>query len=74
MDELDRAQAVSEIYEAAAMRTLFNKRKQMPLPDSNTEVRRCTNCNEIIPRARIEANPNAVRCIGCQTKAEKETE
>jgi len=30
----------------------------------------CTDCGELIPAARIEASPHALRCIGCQTEVE----
>jgi DnaK suppressor protein len=30
----------------------------------------CVDCGEMIPRARLEANPAAARCIGCQQRAE----
>jgi len=31
----------------------------------------CIDCGEAIPRARLEANPAAERCIACQQRAEK---
>lgn len=31
----------------------------------------CTNCNNPIPAARLNAQPHAVRCIDCQTIHEK---
>lgn len=30
----------------------------------------CMDCGEVIPRARLEANPAAVRCVPCQEKVE----
>ena len=30
----------------------------------------CVDCGEMIPRARLEANPSAARCIGCQQRVE----
>ena len=30
----------------------------------------CMDCGEAIPRARLEANPAAVRCVPCQQKVE----
>jgi DnaK suppressor protein len=75
MDELDRAQAASEVYEEAAIRSHFNKKKLEPAPDASAGgKRRCIECEKIIPLARIAANPNAVRCIDCQTKYEREGE
>jgi DnaK suppressor protein len=72
MDWLDRVQANTEIYEAAAMRTHFNKRRLEPRPDPSTDGERtCLDCQEPISRERIEANPQAVRCVECQIKKEK---
>jgi DnaK suppressor protein len=31
----------------------------------------CIDCGEMIARARLEANPAAARCIGCQQRAER---
>ena len=31
----------------------------------------CVDCGEMIARARLEANPAAARCIGCQQRAEE---
>lgn len=30
----------------------------------------CTDCGADIPEARLQANPLALRCVGCQTRAE----
>jgi RNA polymerase-binding protein DksA len=32
---------------------------------------RCVDCDQPIPVARLEAEPTAVRCIGCQERYEK---
>ena len=31
----------------------------------------CADCGEPIPRARLEANPTALRCADCQGRREK---
>ena len=31
----------------------------------------CTDCNATIPAARLQASPEAMRCIACQEKAEQ---
>jgi phage/conjugal plasmid C-4 type zinc finger TraR family protein len=73
MDELDRVQAASEVYQEAALQFHRYKRAREPVPEGNAEEkRRCIDCEEIIPRARIEAKPNAVRCIVCQSLFERE--
>lgn len=33
----------------------------------------CMDCGEVIPRARLEASPSAVRCVPCQQKFETRT-
>jgi len=72
MDEIDRAQANTEIYEDAAMRShLARQQYSGGIPAIKGF---CEDCYHPIPAARLEANPKATRCIGCQTKAEKETE
>lgn len=35
------------------------------------EYGRCSTCGEPIPPARLAAQPFAVRCIGCQERAER---
>lgn len=32
---------------------------------------RCIDCGEAIPAARLQAQPFAIRCIGCQTQRER---
>ena len=34
-------------------------------------VRCCLDCEKPIPRGRLKVNPDAIRCVGCQTKREK---
>ncbi len=31
----------------------------------------CIDCGEVIPRARLEANPGAARCVPCQQRLEE---
>lgn len=33
----------------------------------------CTDCGEQIPDARLAAQPFAIRCVGCQDRAERAT-
>ena len=33
----------------------------------------CVECGEDIPRARLDANPSAVRCVPCQERLETRT-
>lgn len=73
-DVLGRAQAVSEVYQDAAMRafrartacTGCNKTRR---PTLTAYV--CEGCGRIIPPARMKANPAATRCVPCQEKYER---
>lgn len=38
---------------------------------TNISERCCIDCGEIIPLARIKAQPQCVRCIDCQQELEK---
>ena len=72
MDEMDKAQAASEVYEDAAFKTHFARRlKPSPIL---AIIRNCEDCGNPIPAARIKANPEAIRCIGCQTIFERSVE
>jgi len=71
-DELDRAQAASEVYENAAMRS-HSARRFSPSPHPSPargEGVKCEDCDKPIPAARLKANPAATRCVSCQTKFE----
>jgi len=70
MDEIDKAQANNEVYQEAAMQAHFARQKYSGgIPAVNGF---CEDCCKPIPRARIKANPQATRCIECQSKFERE--
>ena len=69
MDEMDKAQARQELYLEIALGEILRKPQEEPLLIHGK--RRCLDCEGIIPQKRIMANPQAVRCIGCQTKLER---
>lgn len=71
MDEIDRSQETTEIYEQAAMQTLARRRAAyfQPVPGGR-KWRECEDCGKPIPLARMKANPKATRCIKCQTNFE----
>ena len=70
-----RAQATTEINEEFAM----NEHETAELAAIDAALERiasgqygqCQDCGAAIPQARLEAYPMALRCIGCQTAAEK---
>ena len=70
-----RAQATTEINEEFAM----NEHETAELAAIDAALERlaqglygqCQDCGVSIPEARLAAYPMALRCIGCQTLAEK---
>jgi RNA polymerase-binding transcription factor DksA len=42
-----------------------------PMSSDPTTDRLCRNCREPIDPARLAANPQAVRCLDCQTETER---
>jgi len=66
MDEVDRTQQISEVYENAMLK--HRMRNATALPEfSHT----CEDCGHTIPAARRRAKPDAIRCIKCQTNFER---
>jgi DnaK suppressor protein len=71
----DRAQATTEISEEFAM----NEHETAELAAIDAALERlaqglygqCSDCGIDIPLARLEAYPMALRCVDCQTRAEK---
>ena len=70
-----RAQATTEINEEFAM----NEHETAELAAIDAALDRiaqglygqCQDCGATIPEARLAAYPMALRCVGCQTAAEK---
>jgi len=70
MDEIDRAQEVSEIYQAEVLRAHFARRNP-PMPPLTKGEENCIDCGEEIDPARREAIPGAIRCVECQAGKER---
>jgi phage/conjugal plasmid C-4 type zinc finger TraR family protein len=70
MDEADRTQAISEVYENAAMQNLANRRVFQPVAGGRAR-QTCEDCGRPIPQGRLKANPHAIRCIPCQIILER---
>lgn len=62
-DEIDRAQDAAEAFRADALRRHQAKALRAT---PRGEKRRCEDCGELIPVARVAAVPAAVCCIDCQ--------
>lgn len=60
-DIVDRANSRVEEILNDALAEHFRSRESLPPSED------CIDCGEAIPVARIKANPNACRCIDCQT-------
>lgn len=76
MDEIDRTQKISEVYETAALRAHKAKRVTECSVHSMRIARYvsawpCLDCGELIPEERCKANPEAERCVPCQTIFER---
>jgi hypothetical protein len=83
MDEADYAQQNEELFRRVALGTHFRTSRQNAAPTEGCMRERgtpfngaplsptCKDCGDEIGAARLKANPQAVRCIGCQTEFER---
>jgi len=85
MDEADYAQQNEEFFRQLELQRHFSRignnrgevQQHPGVPAQSTKERgasgprMCLDCGEEIGAARMNANPAAVRCIGCQENAEK---
>lgn len=69
-DLFERAQEVEQAFRDNAIARQLDHAVEQPLIDKRGS-RFCVACCEPIPPARLAANPNAVRCIDCQTAKER---
>jgi len=72
MDAADFAQKNNEVYLDAALKTQLRKseasRVKCEAKPGESEDGICIDCEGPISRARLAANPQAIRCVDCQTK------
>ena len=85
MDKADYGNQNAEFYRQQALAEYSRRNGRIPRaaqqhpgddPLGNNRVgvegpRACLDCEDEIDPARIKANPEAVRCIDCQTKWER---
>lgn len=66
MDEwqFEQAQALTERLTSAAIEQSLQCHLEAPVEMDGQRI--CLYCEERLSRARLQANPNAVRCVGCQ--------
>ena len=69
MDIFDQAQQLNELYQEVTLKNQLRKAAE-PV-DGETEHGICIDCKEKINPKRLEANPQAIRCIVCQTAKER---
>jgi phage/conjugal plasmid C-4 type zinc finger TraR family protein len=71
-DIIDQAQECDEIFRQSSLQNHFKNKIATP-PESRLAMtnRECEDCGEPIPPKRLKVNPEATRCVTCQTLAEK---
>lgn len=68
-DEMDRVQEACDRQLEDTLAERFRKaRLAKPRPLSGTGI--CSDCDSPIPAARLAVQPNAERCVQCQTDFE----
>ena len=74
MDEIDLAQQREECERAETLRRVRNSAadEDSPSPDGGEEPVICRDCGAPIPRERLAAQRQAVRCIDCQRDYDRE--
>lgn len=83
MDELEMAHINEEDYRRHALAAHYRRRDARRMAEygamlacgearSGVPVIHCCDCGAAIAPARLQAMPDAVRCIGCQKKKERE--
>jgi DnaK suppressor protein len=72
-DIFDRAQELDEQFRRETLDKHFAKNKIATPPESRLAMTSmdCEDCGKQIPKARLKANPMAIRCVPCQTKYER---
>lgn len=68
-DQFDRAQELETLFRNAAISNRPIQAEEKPDEDEDGN-RYCLNCGSVVPPKRIEALPNAVRCVSCQSRKE----
>jgi DnaK suppressor protein len=68
-DKLDVASEIEEAERLSVIEQHINRPKQTPTIVGG--LRLCDDCGDVIPPQRIEASPDCVRCIYCETDHDK---
>ncbi|PSU46653.1 conjugal transfer protein TraR [Photobacterium frigidiphilum] len=67
-DQLDKAQEFEQTFREKAI--AHQRTRCIEQPDEDEHGRYCLSCGLTIPLDRLEAAPNAVRCVPCQAGKE----
>lgn len=70
MDDIDLAQANDEQFRRQALMAHF-RRCEEEVDSMLDDFRVCRDCGEEIEPGRLEAKPDARRCIDCQSRKER---
>lgn len=71
-DIADKASEHESQWLARSLAAQQAKAMQGQRPDDASEGERlCMDCEDVIPKARVNANPCALRCVECQGVAER---
>lgn len=70
-DQIDEAQEIEQRDNASALVRQQEAAASTEQPFEIQGRRVCLDCFEPIPKKRLKANPNAVRCTECQTDHER---
>ncbi len=68
-EQIDQAQELEQLFRDRALAKHKTSRVHEK-PDEEDGIRYCLDCGIDIPQERIEAEPEAVRCVSCQTRKE----
>jgi len=66
MDEIDLANIATARHQQQALANQQAAAQEAEQPLVIEGVRHCIDCGDIIPKARLDARPESVRCIDCK--------
>lgn len=71
VDVIDRAQKREQEDNRLALKAALINDVETEQPDEENGIRYCLDCGEPIPNNRLEARPDAVRCVECKDIKDK---
>lgn len=69
-NEFDQAQELEQMFRDKAIHHQLTQRCTEQPDEDEDGNRYCLSCDATIPLKRIKAQPNAVRCVSCQSRKE----